>query len=293
MRFIWLIDQFEEIVNHGLADPVIEKLGLFLEELQADGVWTLASIRADAVPEMKRFTALRRVFGANDGTYYLAALSGPSLDDVIQRPARAANLTFEIEADGRPLDEVIREDVYRESASLPQLQFTLNELYMSRTGSELTYSAYARLGGLTGSIATTASAVLNSEQKDSRDAIRRLFRSLVSVDELGNTSRRYAPMAEIDDPVQKRVLARLVEARLCVTALRDDQAVVSFAHEALLRTWPELIDWLREETGLLQMREMAQRETRLWQKHGESPAWLAPADKVAAFEALQTSPASY
>jgi WD40 repeat protein len=288
-RFIWLIDQFEEIVNHGLANPVIEKLGLFLQELQADGVWTLASIRADAVPELKRFSALRSVFGANDGTYYLATLSGPSLDDVIQRPARAANLTFEIEAQGRALDEVIREDVYRESDSLPQLQFTLNELYMNRTGSELTYRAYRRLGGLAGSIATAASAVLNTEMHDSQTAIRRLFRGLVSVDELGNASRRYAPMAEIDDPVQNRVLARLVDARLCVTDLRDDQAVVAFAHEALLRIWPELIEWLREETGLLQTREMAQRETRLWQKHRESPAWLAPADKLSAFEALHAA----
>jgi WD40 repeat protein len=289
MRFVWLIDQFEEIVNHGLTDPVIEQLGLFLEELQADGVWTLASIRADAVPEMKRFTALRRVFGANDGTYYLATLSGPSLDDVIRRPARAANLTFEIGADGRPLDEVIREDIYRDSDSLPQLQFTLKELYLNRTGSELTYSAYGRLGGLAGSIAAAASAVLNAEKDDSQNAIRRLFRSLVSVDELANASRRYAPMAEIDDLVQKRVLARLVDARLCVADLRDGQAVVAFAHEALLRTWPELIDWLREEAGLLQTREMAQREMRLWQQHGESPAWLAPADKLAAFEALEAA----
>ena len=288
-RLIWLIDQLEEIVNHGLADPVIEKLGFFLQELQADGVWTLASIRADAVPELKRFTALRSVFGANDGTYYLASLSGPSLDDVIQRPARAANLTFEIGADGRPLDEVIREDIYRESDGLPQLQFTLNELYMNRDGSELTYSAYRRLGGLAGSIATAASAVLNVQEKDSQDAIRQLFRSLVSVDELGNASRRYAPMAEIDDPVQNRVLAPLIGARLCVTDLRDGQAVVAFAHEALLRVWPELIDWLREEIGLLQTREMAQRETRLWHKHGESPAWLAPADKLAAFEALKAA----
>jgi WD40 repeat protein len=289
MRFVWLIDQLEEIVNHGLADPVIEKLGLFLEALQADGVWTLASIRADAVPELKRFTALRRVFAANDGTYYLSTLCGPSLDDVIQRPARAANLTFEIGADGRPLDEVIREDIYRESGGLPQLQFTLNELYMNRAGSELTYAAYRRLGGLAGSIATAASAVLNIEEKDSQGAIRRLFRSLVSVDELGNASRRYASMAEIDDPVQNRVLARLVGARLCVTDSRDGQAVVAFAHDALLHAWPELIDWLREEIGLLQTREMAQRETRLWQKHGELPAWLAPADKLVTFESLKAA----
>ena len=289
MRSVWLIDQFEEIVDHGLADPVVEKLGLFLQELQADGVWTLVSIRTDAVPELKRFTALRSVFGPNDGMYYLATLSGPSLDDVIRRPARAANLTFEIGGEGRPLDEVIREDIYRESDSLPQLQFTLNELYMERSGSELTYRAYRRLGGLAGSIATAASAVLNTEMDDSQDAIRRLFRSLVSVDELGNASRRYAPMEEIDDPVQNRVLARLVEARLCVTDSRDDQAVVAFAHESLLRIWPQLMDWLREEMGLLQTREMAQREARLWQKHRESPAWLAPADKLSAFEALNAA----
>jgi WD40 repeat protein len=289
LRFTWLIDQFEEILSGGRADPVIEAIASFLGQLQTDGVWTLGSIRADAVPQLKRFDRLRSVFCTDDGTYYLASLSGPSLDGVIQRPARAANLTFEIAADGKSLDELIREDIYRESGSLPQLQFTLNQLYVNRTRSELTYSAYQRLGGLAGSIATAASAVLNTEGKDSQNAIHRLFRSLVSVDDLGNTSRRYAPMAEVDDPVQNRVLARLVGARLCVTDFRDGQAVVAFAHEALLRTWPELIDWLREETGLLQTREMAQREMRLWQQHGESPAWLAPADKLAAFEALQAA----
>jgi WD40 repeat protein len=289
LRFIWVIDQFEEMVSLGLADPMIEKIGSFLAELQNAGAWTLGSIRADAVPQLKRFGTLRNVFGVNDGMYYLASLGGPSLDDVIRGPARAANLTFEIGADGRPLDELIREDVYRESNSLPQLQFTLYELYLNRTGSELTYAAYRRLGGLAGSIAAAASAVFNSERNESQNAVRRLFRILVSVDDMGNASRRYAPIAEVDDPTQGRVLARLVEARLCVTDLRDGRAVVAFAHEALLRTWPELIDWLREETGLLQTREMAQREMRLWQQHGKSPAWLATADKLVVFEALEAT----
>jgi WD40 repeat protein/TPR repeat protein len=289
LRFVWLIDQFEEVVSRGLADPVIETIASFLGQLQTDGVWTLGSIRADAVPQLKRFDILRSVFCTNDGTYYLASLRGPSLDSVIQRPACAANLTFESGADGKPLDELIREDIYRENDSLPQLQFTLHELYVNRTGNELTYSAYWRLGGLAGSIATAASAVSNTEGKDSQNAIRRLFRSLISVDELGNASRRYAPLTEVEDLVQNRVLARLVGARLCVTDLRDGQAVVAFAHEALLRTWPELIDWLREETGLLQTREMAQREMRLWQQHGKLPAWLASADKLAAFETLEAA----
>jgi WD40 repeat protein len=292
MRFIWLIDQFEEIFNHDLVDPLIEKLGLFLEVMQSEGVSTLASIRADAVPHLKGFTALRRVFGANDGTYYLATLRGPSLDDVIQRPSHAANLTFEIGADGKALDEVIREDIYREKDGLPQLQFTLNELYLRRTGNELRYESYRQIGGLAGSIASAASAVLNAETKDSLPALRQLFRSLVSVDELGNASRRYAPMAEIADPARNRLLARLVESRLCVTDQRDGHAIVAFAHEALLRGWPELVDWLREETGLLQTREMAQRDARLWIQHGSEASWLASPEKLVAYAALEAADVS-
>jgi WD40 repeat protein len=288
-RFVWLIDQFEELFNLGLDAGLIEAFGSFLEELQADGVWTLGSIRVDAVPELKAYSALRRVFGVNDGVYYLATLSGPSLDDVIRRPAGAANLSFERDADGRALDDVLREDLYREIDSLPQLQFTLNELYLKRSGSMLTFAAYRELGGLTGSIATAAAAALAGTAAQSRQGLRRVFRSLVSVDDSGKASRRYCPGGEINDPAQISLLAHLVDARLCVRDQRDGQPVVVFAHEALLRTWPELIDWLQEEAGLLQMREMVQRDTRLWQKHGRSSTWLAAADKLASYEMLGTA----
>jgi WD40 repeat protein/TPR repeat protein len=289
-RFVWAIDQLEELFGLGLDAQLMNSFGRFLLLLQSAGTWTIGCIRSDALPQLKEYDALRRVFGSNEGQYYLPTMIGTALEDVITRPAEVAGLTFGVSVGGKRLDQVLREDLYAaRDNTLPQLQFTLNELYIGRTASELAYSAYARLGGLAGSIATAASAALKAEGSDSQNAIRRLFRSLVSVDELGNASRRYAPMAEIGDPVQNRVLARLVGARLCVTDLRDGQPVVALAHETLLRAWPELIDWLREETGLLQTREMAQRETRLWQQHDESPAWLAPADKLAAFEALRAA----
>ena len=43
------------------------------------------------------------------------------------------------------------------------LQFTLNELYQKREGMTMTYAAYRELGGLAGSIATTAERVLLSD----------------------------------------------------------------------------------------------------------------------------------
>jgi tetratricopeptide (TPR) repeat protein len=289
-RFVWLIDQFEEILTQRSADSWIDAFGRFLRSLQSDGVWTMVSIRADATPLLKEHETLRQVFGANEGQYYLASLTGTALDAVIALPARAADLTFEVGTDGTPLDQRLREDAYREKDSLPVLQFTLNELYVKRTGRQLTYAVYDDLGGLSGSIATTAQAVLASEGEDSRSATQRLFRSLVSVDDSGRAARRYAPLADVaGDPAQRRLLERLIEARLCVTDQREDHAVVAFAHDTLLHTLPALTEWLQREAGILQTRELALRDARSWQQHGESDDWLAGADKLELFQTLQTA----
>jgi tetratricopeptide (TPR) repeat protein len=290
LRFVWLIDQFEEIFTLGVDDVLIDAFARFLSQLQIDGVWTLTSVRADAVPQLKRHDALREVFGANEGQYYLAMLTGTALDAVISLPAKAADLTFGIRADGKSLDQLLREDAYRERDSLPLLQFTLNELYQKRSGKELTIAAYEELGGLRGSIATTAEAVLSAGGSDSQRVAPRLFRSLVSVDDSGRATRRYAPIADLSvDPSEKRLLLRLVEARLCVTDQRDGRSVVAFAHDTLLQTLPALTDWLKQEAGLLQTRELAQRETQLWEQHGKIDDWLAAADKLQAFKTLGTA----
>jgi WD40 repeat protein len=289
-RFVWMIDQFEEIFAPGMDATLIAALGGFLHQLQADGVWTLAAVRADAMPLVKGTDSLRSVFGANEGQYYLAALRGSALDDVIALPARAGDLKFEMGADGKPLDAVLREEAWLEQDSLPQLQFTLNELYLRRSGSELTFAAYRELGGLSGSVAKAAAAVLKSDDADLQRAVPRVFRSLVSVDDAGRASRRYVSLAEIaQDPVQKRLVARLVDARLCVTDERDGEPVVAFAHDSLLRTLPMLTDWLKLETGLLQTRELAQRETRMWQQHDGADSWLATSDKLVLFKSLEAA----
>ena len=290
MRFVWLIDQFEELLVRGLPEAMIDTFGRFLVQLQGDGVWTLASIRADAMPLLKRHEALREVFGANEGQYYLATLGGTALDAVITLPARAADLTFEIGADGKPLDQCLREDAYREKDSLPMLQFTLNELYQKRAGSMLTHAAYRELGGLSGSIATTAAGILCAQGEDSQHAIDGVFRSLVSVDESGRSVRRYAPLTDLAGAAaQRRLLERLIDARLCVTDQREGQAVVAFAHDTLLNALPALTDWLQREAGLLQTRELAVRDARAWQQHGESDDWLAAADKLALYRSLQAA----
>ncbi|HEY0801618.1 MAG TPA: AAA family ATPase [Steroidobacteraceae bacterium] len=288
-RFVWLLDQFEELLSLGLDSKGIDAFGEFLIALQTGGVWTLASIRADTVPQLKQFPTLRQVFGSNEGHYYLETLAASALEDVIDRPTQIAGLRFGFAPNGTRLDKLLMDEVHRDRENaLPLLQFTLYELCQSRHEKELTFAAYQKLGGLTGSVATTAEAVLNAEGPELANERTDLFRSLVSVDDLGGASRRFAPLDEFDNrPVQKRLLERLIESRLCVTDQRDGQSVVAFAHESLLRTWPTLVEWLRNQAGLLQLRDMAQRETRQWQQHGQSADWLASADKLAVLLRLE------
>lgn len=275
-RFVWLIDQFEELFSLGFSDSAIEALGSFLRRLQVDGVWTLLSIRADAVPVLKRNATLREVFGSNEGQYYLPAMSGTALDDVIARPARAAGVSFALGATGVRLDQLLREESYRKQENaLPLLEFTLHELYERRAGQELQYEEYNRLGGLAGSIGTTAEGAFLIDPENSERVAPRVFRSLVSVDDEGRAARRYALIDEIsNDPSQKALLDRFIAARLCVTDSQGGLAVVAFAHEALLRTWPRLTNWLAVEGTLLQARDVLVSEAKRWEQRAELRDWL-------------------
>jgi WD40 repeat protein len=289
LRFVWIVDQLEEILHLNPAPDLLESFGRFLLRLQADGAWTLASARADAMPELKRIESLRQTFGANDGQYYLPTLTGLALDEVIALPAQAASLEFGVRADGRRLDEQLREDAYRETTPLPLLQFTLNELYQRRVGRDLTFAAYEAIGGLAGSIATAAAAAFGPEATQDTQLLWRLFRSLVTVDEHGHASRRFAPLAErAPDLPRRRLIGRLVDARLCVTDQRNGAPVITLAHDTLLHTLPALTDWLREEAELLQTRDQAERDARLWHEQGQADAWLATADKLVRYRTLET-----
>jgi WD40 repeat protein len=286
-RFVWVVDQFEELFTLGLDDQVLNRFGQFLRDLQTGGAWTLASIREDAVPLLKRYESLRVVFGANEGGFYLPSVRGVALDEVIELPARAADLTFGRAPDGRGVDQLLREEAYREPDSLPLLQFTLNELYVQRVNRELTYDCYQRLGGLSGSIASTAERILVTATPGRPRSVRRLFRNLISVDDNGRATRRHARAADIaNDAAQQSLVAQLIEARLCITNHRGSETTVAFAHDSLLSTLPAIARWLQEEGALLQTREVAQRDARLWAEHGESRSWLAESDRVLAFQAL-------
>jgi WD40 repeat protein len=282
-RFVWIVDQLEELF--GLGSPsAATALGALLSGLQREGAWTLACVRSDAVPSLQAFAALREVFGVNEGRYWLEPLRGAALEDCIRQPAAAAGLEFEVDEGGRALDRALVEEAREEPLALPLLSFTLEALYERRTEHRLTWTAYRALGGVRGSLASAAARVL-TDGEETRD----LLRSLVRVDN-GRAGRRYAPLAELAErPAAEALARRLVDARLCVIEGAADGPVISLAHEALFDVVPLIRDWLEREAGLLQVREMAQRDAEAWEARGRNPAWVAAADRLASYRTLLES----
>src|SRR5262249_59024714 len=106
--------------------------------------------------------------------------------------------------------------------------------------------------------------------------LRRLVVALVAVvDGVEDTRRRvsHAELLGLDADGQsdgERILAQLIDERL-VTA--EDGAYM-LSHEALIRAWPRLQQWLSEDRDSLRLhRELADR-ARTWHRHHRDPGSL-------------------
>src|SRR5207253_1806692 len=99
-----------------------------------------------------------------DGQYDLAPPTPAEIGQIVRRPAEAAGLRFEAHHEtGAPLDDLLRDAATSDPASLPLLEFTLDELYKLRTDSGvLTHAAYEKLGGVEGALATRADDVFGA-----------------------------------------------------------------------------------------------------------------------------------
>src|SRR5215510_13592025 len=181
---------------------------------------------------------------------------------IIQGPARLAALQLD---DG--LVEAIVQDTGTRDA-LPLLAFTLRRLY-ERYGDDgrLTVGEYDSLGRLEGAIREEAQRVI-AEAKPSPDELEALHAAfvptMVRINAEGDYARRRALLATM---TQRAVplLRRFVDARLLVTD-RDAQGreTIEVAHEALLRTWPQLSSWLAEDRDKLRLLESLQRSAEEW-----------------------------
>ena len=151
---------------------------------------------------------------------------------------------------------------------MPLLSHALLETWQRRRGNVMTLKAYAESGGVRGAIARTADRVYHVELDAAQQAIARsIFLRLTELGEGNQDTRRRVALRELVPASGRRrrggaaVLARLVAARLVTT--NADTAEV--AHEALIREWPTLREWLSHDREALRVHRHLTEATQEWE----------------------------
>ncbi|MEQ1513064.1 MAG: TIR domain-containing protein [Lysobacteraceae bacterium] len=266
------IDQVEEL----LAPQSIAEASVFLKILsralrEEDGrLLIVATLRSDFLG------TYQAQVGSLDSQYALAhvplMLDPVPIDrfsEIIHGPARQAGVQVNVELATRLIADSERPD------ALPLLAFTLRHLYdLSRPGEHSTPrrldpNHYHALGGLDGAIRTAAENVLKrlAPGPEELAALRHAFiPGLVQVAEDGRNLKRQAYKQELT-PAAMRLIEGFVDARLLVAAAdTKGHETVEVAHEALLRSWPRLTAWLREDREKLNRYNAVRRAARDWDK---------------------------
>jgi formylglycine-generating enzyme required for sulfatase activity len=200
------------------------------------------------------------------GQVRVTAMNAAELHDAIEQPANAVGLKFE---EGL-VDALVRE-IIGEPAALPLLQFALLQLWDNRERNRVTWETYRRLGGVMQALAHTADTIYDNLIPEDQVTAKRILLRLVRPSEGLEFTRRRVPRSliyqagEAHDRVD-RVLVKLIQSRLVryTKGRTEEDEQLEVAHEALVRNWPRLVEWLEEERIRLRHRLRLTDQAEQW-----------------------------
>ena len=284
-RLALVVDQLEELFTTGFPLEVRQKYISAIADLVRSGrVFILATLRSDFYPSYQQFPDLIELTKPG-GRVDLRHPTAYEIGNMIRLPAEAAGLHFEKEqGTGQRLDQALRDAASGTPESLPLLEHVLSLLYDAqgaRGDGLLRWSDYRELGELKGALAKHAEAVFTTLQPHEQKTFPLVMRYLVTLgqgeEEVPN--RRTVPYrdfvgSEAADREQKAgakgFVDLFIEKRLLV-ADTDPQGEVAVcvAHEALLREWQRVKDWLKKNREFLRMRDRLDSSLKLWLSRGK------------------------
>jgi WD40 repeat protein len=292
-KLVLVIDQLEELFNlEGVSTEMRCRFIDLMRGLASSGhVWILATMRkdfwhrADETPELVRLAE-------GNGRLELLPPSPAQISQMIRRPAEAAGIQFGIHnSSDVPLNEMIAEEVARESGALPLLSYLLDQLYridiLGARGKTFTYATYERLGKLEGAIATQAEAVLERCSPEDRAALVSVLFALVEMGgAAGDVERAVArriPLSTFQlGTTQRRLIDALLDpnARLLVSdSEKEGIPTVRIAHEALISHWARAREFVQSNADALKIRHRIEERYLLWCELGrglKDDRWKTP-----------------
>ena len=279
-RLLLVIDQFEELFTQCREEVVRQAfIGNLLNAIGTDSHQATAviTLRADFYDRLAQYAQLREVVSANQ--VYIGAMSSDELSEAIEGPARRGGWEL-----SPGLVELMLHDTgagdgrQPEPGALPLLSHALLETWNRRRGNLLNLKAYTESGGVRGAIAHTAERVYHFELTTEQQEIARgIFLRLTELGEGTQDTRRRISIHELlppgpasDAEQVQAVLLKLADARLITTG----EGTVEVSHEALIREWPVLRDWLAADREGLRLHRHLTEAAQEWELLERDPGAL-------------------
>jgi len=276
-RLLLAVDQLEEVHTACRSDAERAAFADTLARAAADPdgrAVVVVALRADFYGRFAAYPGLAELLGANH--VLVSPMQASELRRVVELPAGRVGLRVEPE-----LADALVEDVEGEPGALPLLSTALLELWQKRQDNALTLATYRESGGVHGAVARLAEGTYARIPEERKPMVRAVMLRLVGEGESETPVRRRAPLAELDlerNADVAEVLGTLADSRLVTVS----EGNVEVAHEALLREWPRLSEWIEEDTEGRRLRRHITQAAAEWNAAGRDKGELYRGARLAA-----------
>ena len=268
-RLVIGVDQFEETFT--TCQDEAERVA-FIAELtglatdRGGRCAVVIALRADFYGRCAAYPELAALLAANH--VLVGSMQRDELRRSIELPARRVGLRVDAE-----LVDALVADVKDEPGALPLLSTALLELWQHRDGRRLRYTVYKQSGGVRGAVARLAEDAFSQLDGEQQIVARGVLMRLAGQGAAGGIERRRVALAELetdDDEDIARVVALLTDRRL----LTASKGTIELAHEALMREWPRLHDWIDADRQGLRIHRNLGAAAREWEELGRDDGAL-------------------
>ena len=277
-RVVVVVDQLEELFTLCTDDQhrrtFIELLARLARPPQPVAL-VVVGVRADFYAACVNYPELRTAL--QDNPLVVGPMSDTELRAAIRYPARDVGLDVEsglVELLLQDLGDTAGGMTGYESGRLPLLAHALRTTWQQRHGHMLTVDGYRTTGGIHRAVATTAEGVFTGLDPAGQHEARTLFLRLIKIGDGTEDTRRRVARTDLLQGRHPSSVSPVVDAFTQGRLLTRDRDTVEITHEALLRAWPRLRQWIDSDRAGNLIRQELEEATAVWDREGCDAAGL-------------------
>lgn len=287
---IVLVDQFEEVYTYALSlekterEAFIAERDAFIENLLCAAaeptkrVSVILTLRSDFLGDTQQHPRLNKLFSTQG--FLVPIMQPEELEIAITQPAEQAGYKLD-----KAIVTLLVEQTQGREGALPLLQFALTRIWEGLQNGVDPAETLEKIGGVGGALAGEAQRLYESLSTEEQAIARSIFLALVQVSEDSGDTRRRAAVSELiaSDADEARVwsiINRFAEPRVRFLVIFSDKQygemieMIEVAHEALIRNWQHLKEWLKECREALRKKRKIEDAAEEWKHQKKSKGYL-------------------